>query len=198
MRPQRLLYLHGFLSDEQSAKGQFVKTKMAEDMPEVQVHTITYPIGLPDVSVGYIKHYIEQKLLVEDEAVEWAVMGSSMGGFYAQYIAQAYGVPYIMINPALDPVSVLSKHQGIHQHPRTRESFTIDERYLSQLEQYIVESKAPMDALLLLDRGDEVIDYQHALSLYQDRCKTLVYDRGDHAFQHLEDAWPHILAFLKR
>ncbi len=198
MRTRRLLYLHGFLSDEQSAKGQFVKAKMAEDLPGMQVHTITYPIGLPDVSVGYIKNYVELKLLADEEGVDWLVMGSSMGGFYAQFIAQEYGVPYIMINPALDPVSVLSEYQGTHQHPRTKESFTIDERYLSQLEQYIVESADPMDALLLLDRGDEVIDYQHALSLYQDRCKTVVFERGDHAFQHMEDAWSHILEFIKR
>ena len=201
MKTQRLLYLHGFLSDENSTKGQFVKARMAEDLPNVQVHCITYPISLPDVSVGYIKNYIEHKLLAdkqEGEAIEWAVMGSSMGGYFAQYIAREYDIPYIMINPALDPVSVLSDYLGSHQHPRTQEKFTIDEQYLAQLEAYRVELDEWEDALLLLDRGDEVIDPSHAMTTYKDRCKTLVYERGDHAFQHLEDAWPHILEFLKR
>jgi len=197
---QHLLYLHGFLSDENSIKGQFVKARMAEDWPQVKVHCMTYPIGQPKVSVGYIQNYIEYKLLSNssnDKNLQWWVMGSSMGGYFAQYIAQVYQVPYIMINPALDPVATLSAFMGQHQHPRTQEKFTIDEDYLEQLAAYQVNLKAKERALLLLDRGDEIIDYRHALDKYQDRCKTLVYERGDHAFQHMKAAWPQILAFLK-
>lgn len=197
MKIQHLLYLHGFLSDANSEKGQFVKQRMSEDLPHIKVHTITYPISLPDVSVGYIKAYIEHEMLAEDANAKWAVMGSSMGGLYAQHIAQEFEVPYIMINPALDPASVLEAFQGTHEHPKTKEAFTIDERYLSQVASYAPAVESEQDALLLLDRADEVIDYQHAAGIFQDRCKTLIFERGDHAFQHMEDAWPHVLEFLK-
>ena len=201
MKTQHLLYLHGFLSDENSVKGQFVKQRLAEDMPNVQVHCITYPISLPDISVGYIKNYIEYQMLADQSGetpIDWAVMGSSMGGYYAQYIARQYGVPYIMINPALDPVTTLSEHMGEYQHPRTREQININEQYLAQLATYEITPEAWEEALLLIDRGDEVLDPNYAMALYQDRCKCLIYEQGDHAFQHLEEAWPHILAFLKR
>ncbi|MDG4812808.1 YqiA/YcfP family alpha/beta fold hydrolase [Hydrogenovibrio sp. 3SP14C1] len=193
-----ILYLHGFLSSENSYKGQWVKAHFKEVGTEVL--TPTYPIDSPNHSIEVIESAIKESILPiieQDSSQAWCIFGSSMGGFYAQYLAQKYQVPLVMINPALDPIPLLEAYFGNHVNAATGEPFTIDQPYLKALKPFYRTPDASIKSLVLLDEKDDVIPYKIAQQHYQGVGKVLVFDDGDHAFQHLEEAWPDIKSFVE-
>ncbi|BBP43698.1 YqiA/YcfP family alpha/beta fold hydrolase [Thiosulfativibrio zosterae] len=190
-----ILYLHGFLSTGQSAKGQWFKQAFAAE--GIAVITPTYPIASPQKSIEFLETEI-QRLEAMTATSNWLVMGSSMGGFYGQYLAQKYRKPLVMINPALQAVEVLGQYQGAHVHPKTQETLVLDEWYLAELKAFTREPDASLATLLLLDEGDEVIPFQPSLTAYESSAEVLCYPGGSHAFDHLTEAWPSVLAFVKK
>jgi len=50
--------------------------------------------------------------------------------------------------------------------------------------------------LLLLDAGDEVLDYRLAEAAFRGCGKTIVYPGGSHRFDHLAEALPEIRALV--
>lgn len=207
------IYLHGFLSSGQSVKGQWFSHTVASQVhhPQsdksahlpnkhriTQVITPTYPIVSPQHSVQAIEAILLPLLDKHDLVL---LMGSSMGGFYAQFLGQKYQLPYIMINPALAPVPILAAEVGSHVNPVTGEAFCIDKDYCEALQHYDVAHLNPtINALLLVDEADEVIDVPHALSRYQalptNRFKVKCYAGGHHAFAHIDQAWLEIEHFV--
>ncbi len=207
------VYLHGFLSSANSQKGRWlVQQVQTENSPTQQaseplsnpifkeIITLTYPISSPVESVQKIETLLQDLLTQKQQPI--VLMGSSMGGYYAQFLGQKYKLTYIMINPALNPKSIFMQNLGASSNPNTGEKFIIDEVYIQQLECFdcaVLDNTIP--SMLLLDEGDEVIDLPFALGKYQAESSTVsvvhIFKEGDHAFQHLEEAWPMIKAFVK-
>lgn len=208
------IYLHGFLSSGKSQKGQWFKQQSKQlSCEDVSANlgawcfaewlTPTYPIVTPQTSMDVINQLVINHLDSEDKLV---LMGSSMGGFYARALGERYQVPYIMINPALNPLSIFSNHGGEQQHPTTGEYFEINDEYLAQLD--FIENKSlqlsnqsDVPALLLMDSDDEVIDKAYVLSKYRDGEKSYhvhCFEGGDHAFQHCEQSMPLVKNFIER
>lgn len=200
------VYLHGFLSSQNSLKAQWFK----ETLPTLldsngnkmacRVLTPDYPMCNPHESVDYLEHFLKQAGLLSFESNDqWFLAGSSMGGFYAQYLAHAYNKPYIMINPALDPMGLFKEYEGDHTNPHTAEQIKVDTEYREDLKDYYQHPSQRLVSLLLLDKGDEVIAYDLAERLYsvkQIMHKTLAFEGGDHAFQHLEQSKDTIKQFI--
>ncbi|HHS99635.1 MAG TPA: hypothetical protein ENK73_02150 [Thiomicrospira sp.] len=212
MRACICVYLHGFLSSGNSEKGQWLKQELAKEQsghsndesPHVfsQIITLTYPIKSPKDSVDNIESILLEALENNSNVV---LMGSSMGGYYAQCLGQKYNIPYIMINPALHPEPIFRESIGAHTNPATGERFTINEGYISDLKKYDVETPNPKIAtLLLIDKDDEVIDVNYAISRYQADLKnknslnnrSVIYSGGDHRFVHMQQAWSEIKKFV--
>ncbi|MDX1351737.1 MAG: YqiA/YcfP family alpha/beta fold hydrolase [Thiomicrorhabdus sp.] len=205
------VYLHGFLSSGKSEKGQWLTQQIADENKVVQPPlftefiTVTYPIKSVQDSVHEIEKIIAQYPKKQNKII---LLGSSMGGYYAQYLGQKYQLPYIMINPALNPVPVFVENQGEHINPSTGEMVKIDKNYIADLQRYdVCTLKQTVPALLLIDKDDEVIDVAFAIQRYQplanrdktDSCfETVIYSGGDHRFIHMEDAWPKIKAFIQK
>ncbi|MCF6298596.1 MAG: hypothetical protein L3J01_01810 [Thiomicrorhabdus sp.] len=210
------VYLHGFLSSGKSQKGRWFAEQMAQEnhldssalkeggekMTTFQKWlTPTYPLASPQASIAAIEKLIVP--LLKTPEIPLLLIGSSMGGFYAQYLGQKYGLPYVMINPALNPIPIFEQHLGRHKNTVTGESFCIDLAYIQQLKAMMFDTvEQPLNkhipALLLLDEGDEVIDVPFALALYSPLTPAFqvqVYEGGNHAFQHLEEAWCDIKRF---
>ncbi|MDX1348216.1 MAG: YqiA/YcfP family alpha/beta fold hydrolase [Thiomicrorhabdus chilensis] len=199
------VYLHGFLSSGNSLKGQWFKQAFAgqKSSSSSSIHcrvlTPTYPMQDPQESMRFLHQFIKQTGLLNSES-KWFLAGSSMGGFYARYLAHYYRVPLLMINPALDPIALMSNYYGVHYNPHTREELFIDQIYRDKLAEFYPQTATkPLDSLLLLDKGDGVIPYQSTLKHYEkdDRQQCQIFEGGDHAFQHLEEAKPKIELFLR-
>ncbi|BBN59656.1 YqiA/YcfP family alpha/beta fold hydrolase [Hydrogenovibrio marinus] len=192
-----ILYLHGFLSSGEGHKAQWYKKAFASLGIEVLVPT--YPQSSPEASIAYLKTIIEHEVLLKPTTPTWQIFGSSMGGFYGEYLAELYAVPLVMVNPALDPVPIFEQNIGEYDHPKTGEHIVIDEAYIESLKQYITPSAITTPSRLLLDKGDEVIPYEFAYEKYREvsSSKVLAFEGGDHAFQHLEASWDEVRGFIE-
>lgn len=199
------LYLHGFLSSGQSQKGQWFKSQLRGSFQANKKSnfkdwlTPTYPIGQVSNSIEKIEGELTDLLEQKEKIV---LLGSSMGGFYAQYFGQKYGLPYVMINPALNPEKVFNENLGVHENPATGETVNITKDYIDQLMAFKCDNlDSSIHSLMLIDQDDEVIDVSYALKQYPQgshkHSDTVVYSGGDHSFIHLNEAWTEINCFVK-
>lgn len=164
--------------------------------PEWTVVTPTYPHQSPTQTLDYLAKQLAELLQTHSSGV---LVGASMGGFYARYLANQFHLPAVLINPALDPLPLFSPYLGWHTHPYTQEYFEINQPYLKALQSYSLDSQAypaKKDLLILLDKGDEVIPFTKVWSDYNHQAQVLCYEGGSHAFEHLEQAEKIIKAFF--
>ncbi len=129
------------------------------------------------------------------------LMGSSLGGYYAQYLGVHPGVisKLVLINPALQPQITLQPYIGQQTNMVTGAAFIFSQQNYNELAQFEVSAEdiiAP--TLVLLDEGDEIIDYRFAEELYKNSARVIVYPGGSHWFDHMDEAIPEIASFYRR
>jgi predicted esterase YcpF (UPF0227 family) len=178
----RLLYLHGLDSSAASAKALALRSGLAP----LPVLAITYPAHQPAQAVAQLSTWIGELCA----AGPVALVGSSMGGFYGQYLARQFPVRHLyLINPALRPWELLPRFLGSRQVAATGECYELRPEHAAATRPYGVEGvNDEVPTTLFLDRGDEVIDYRTALAIYADQGRLVVFDGGSHAFEHLAEA----------
>jgi uncharacterized protein len=185
-----IIYLHGFLSSPQSQKAQktlaFVKTHYPQLTIEIP-KLASYPQPAVDI--------IEQ--LVERHTGKIChFIGSSLGGFLSTYMVQKYGGKAVIINPAVRPYELLADYLGSHINPYTAENFVLEACHIQQLHNLDVSLIGlPQNYWVLLQTGDETLDYRQALQKYQG-AKLTVEEGGDHSFKDFERFLPEIFRFL--
>ena len=192
MRTTHLLYLHGFRSSPQSAKAQIMAQRVQALHPGVTWWCPQLPAS-PAQAVA----------LLLQGTVEWpraqmAVMGSSLGGFYAAWLSAHLAIPAVLINPAVHPSRDLARYIGEHpvwQDPAQSISFEpAHVQELMQLESQCVPTR-PL-TLAFIAKGDEVLDWREMLARHQAGQVRLI-EGSDHALSDFEDHLPQILDFLQ-
>ena len=190
-----IFYLHGFSSGSQSHKAGIIKNYLKE----YEIYIPNYKSHHPDNAVEYLKQYIEKRIKDKNQK-SVMLMGSSLGGYYAQYLATQYDFisAVILINPCLQPEETLASQVGEQKNIVTGELFHFSISDLSAMTQYDVsEDKLFSPTLVLLDEGDDLIDYRFAARKYREKGRVVVYPGGDHWFRHMDEALPEIEAFYK-
>lgn len=139
---------------------------------------------------------------VAAEVDEWpkdtmAVAGSSLGGFYATWVAERTGCKAALLNPAIDPARDLAKYIGEQtQFHNPQERFFFRPEYVQQLlDLQCGALQQPERYLAVIAKGDEVLDWREMLARYA-ACKVLLLDGGDHAISDFADHLPAVLEFL--
>lgn len=187
-----IIYLHGFKSSALSIKGQLLNDYC-------HCH-LSHHVYLPDLNMqpqdvlDKISNLIEQ---LDDVAL----VGSSLGGFYATQLVAKYGIPAVLINPAMRPWQLFRDLFGIEQIPyQVTEQWTLDDAQLDHLERMAVPFVQDADKILvLLQQGDEVLDYRAAEQYYSTAPHTsllMTEMHGNHAMEDFADKIPMILEFL--
>ena len=124
-----------------------------------------------------------------------AVAGSSLGGFYSTCLAERFGCKAVLINPAVRPHLLLKKYLGENTNYNTAETWVLNESHIEQLREMDVEAiTRPERYLLMLQKGDETLDYRQALEKYKD-CPLVLEEGGDHSFLGFENHIEQILKF---
>ena len=190
----QIIYLHGFQSSPMSKKGQQLQ-QYCTTVEHADVH-------LPDLNKPP-KHVLRDisKLIESLPLDQVRLVGSSLGGFYATYLVAKYGCPAVLINPAMQPWQLFEDLFGIEQIPlKVTDSWTLDADQLQQL-QSIADTKLKHadKILVLLQRGDEVLDYRQAQRYYnaaQPSALILTDADGNHAMDDFEEKLPFVLRFL--
>jgi uncharacterized protein len=180
-----LVYLHGLNSSSRSFKAQ----RLREALAPRPVVAVDYPAHRPADAIACLCAFFSG-LRGEPGGDVPTVVGSSMGGFYGQYLARRFRFSHLfMINPALTPWSLFREHVGTDLTTADGETYLVSEALIDSTRPYGVAD--PCDGTpttLFLERGDEVIDTRVAERLYADCGRLLIWDDGDHAFQHLDEA----------
>lgn len=184
-----LLYIHGFNSSPQSHKAQQTRAWLAAEHPEIAFHC-PFLSAYPDVAMAQL----DAELAALPDPVY--LMGSSMGGFYATWLAAQRGARAVLINPAVRPWLGRDYLLGPQANHHTGELAVIEPRHLDALRAWEVDPlPCPQDLLVLLQTGDEVLDYRQAEDKYR-ACRLVVEAGGDHGFQHFERHFAPIHAFF--
>ncbi|MEH6557772.1 MAG: YqiA/YcfP family alpha/beta fold hydrolase [Oceanicoccus sp.] len=186
-----LIYIHGFQSSCQSEKAQ--ETRLF-----LEKNSLPIDFAAPTLSNYPLESYRQlQQLIEQNQSRQIALMGSSMGGFTATALAQHYGLSAVVINPAVRPYELMSSFLGPNKNPYTGIAFTLQDQHVKELQQMEVRKISdPSRLMVLLQTGDEVLDYQKAVEFYRD-CPQIVEKGGDHRFQNFEKHLPDVIKFLE-
>ena len=189
-RRQGVVYLHGFNSSPASHKArQFVDYCQARGLRDISVPALPPD---PAAVVAHVERCIEAR---GAESIALLV-GSSLGGFYATWLAQRHGIKAALINPAVAPgVRLETEFLGPQRNMYTGEEYVFTREHAAFLRALAIRNiSRPADFLVLLQTGDEVLDYRDALELYAD-CQLVVQQGGSHAFDNFSAMLPRILRF---
>ena len=127
-----------------------------------------------------------------------AVVGSSLGGFYATWVAEETGCRAVLLNPAVDPARDLARHIGEQtawHDPQQRFYFAPEYvQELRALEKGPV--REPASYFAVIAKGDELLDWREMTGRYPGiRVKLL--EGSDHAISDFDDHLPDVLSFLQ-
>jgi len=189
-----LLYLHGFRSSPLSTKAR----RMAQVIDDLNAHgaTITWLCPQLPPSPALAMQQLQEE--IRDWPVDrMAVIGSSLGGFYATVLAEATGCRAVLLNPAVDPARDLARHIGEHAswHDPAERFFFLPE--------YVDELRAMQPAVItsparyftLIATGDEVLDWREMRARYAGSPGVLI-EGSDHALSDFDRHLPALLDFL--
>ena len=123
------------------------------------------------------------------------LVGSSLGGFYATYLAEKYGWKAVLVNPAVHADRLLRSAIGPQTNWHTGEKWTLTETHIAELASLdVARISHPERYLLLVQTGDEVLDYRDAVSYYAG-ARHCIETGGDHGFTGFERHFSTILDF---
>jgi hypothetical protein len=183
-----IVYLHGFNSAPQSHKAQAMLRYME-----------ARGLGARFVCPGLPHRPEEAIALVEREIARQpegpvTLVGSSLGGFYATHLAEARGLRAVLLNPAVRPGRDLESYLGIQRNLYTGEEYDLTRDHVAAWRRLDVAAIHPERYLLIVETGDEVLDYREAVAKYAG-ARQVVVPGGDHTLKSFPEHLPLILEF---
>jgi uncharacterized protein len=192
MAVTHLLYLHGFRSSPQSVKARQVAARVRERHPQV----VWWCPQLPPSPQAAIDMLMSQ--ISDWPKTSMAVMGSSLGGFYATCVAEAVGCRAVLLNPAIHPARDLARYIGEQTAWHDPgEHFFFEPRFVEELRALEGRPLARPDKYFaVIAKGDEVLNWQEMAGRYAGaRIKLL--EGSDHALTDFERHIDEIFEFLQ-
>lgn len=192
MKTTHLLYLHGFRSSPNSMKAVKVGERVQRNHPAVHWWCPQLPPS-PREAVELIQHGI----------ANWphegmAVVGSSLGGFYATHVALDTGCRAVLLNPAVDPARDLAKYIGEQtawHNPEER--FYFRPEYVDELRDLAGGTLPhPERVMAVIAKGDEVLDWREMVGRYPGVNLKLL-EGSDHAISDFDDHIDEVFAHLQ-
>ncbi|MDX1374373.1 MAG: YqiA/YcfP family alpha/beta fold hydrolase [Burkholderiales bacterium] len=183
-----IIYLHGFISAPASKKARTLQAYLQARGLGARFACPALP-DRPEAAVALI-----ESTYAAHAAQGPTFVGSSLGGFYATWFAEKYRRRAVLINPAMRPDLGLASRLGPQRNLYTDEAFELTPAHLAAWRALVVEHVDPERYLLLLETGDEVLDWREAARRYEG-ARTVIRDGGDHSLQSFAEHIPRILAF---
>ncbi|MDR0203430.1 MAG: esterase [Delftia acidovorans] len=191
MTTTHLLYLHGFRSSPQSNKARILADHIATKHSQVRWWCPQLPPSPREATA-----------LIAEGIANWprqnmAVVGSSLGGYYASWVAQLARCKSVMINPAVNPARDLERHIGEQSNWHDPEDvFYFRPEYIDELRQLDTRDlTAAAPEMVLIAEGDEVLDWREMSERYP-HALQLVQENGDHALSNFPEYLERIDEFL--
>ena len=185
-----LLYLHGFRSSPQSAKARRMAEWVREHRPDLCWLCPQLPPS-PREAVAQQLEYVRDWPMASS-----AVVGSSLGGFYATALSERLGWRAVLLNPAIDPARDLAKYIGENKAWHSDQQFYFRAEYVDELRALTpAHLTRPERYFAVIAKGDEVLDWREMNARYAG-CRIKLLEGGDHALSDFDSHLPGIVAFL--
>lgn len=183
-----ILYLHGFNSSPASHKARTMEKYLAERGLGGRFACPALP-HRPAEAIA-----LAEALLAGRDGGGVTLVGSSLGGYYATWLAEKHGCRAILIQPAVFPHIGLEQYLGKQKNPYTGAEYELTRAHLQGWRDLWAENIDPERYLLLLETGDEVLDYRDAVRRYEG-ARMVIREGGDHMLQSFPEHLPRMVAF---
>jgi uncharacterized protein len=187
-----VVYLHGFRSSPRSSKARMTGDAIAHRVEQgapiewycPQLH------ASPQESMDMVRRHIDAS-----KADRLSVIGSSLGGFYTNYLAEQYGCKGIALNPAVRAGRELEPHVGMMTAYDSEEPFDFRAEYIDELNRMQVESiTLPERYLLLAATGDELLDWREMAAFYPS-AQQIIIQGSDHGIHNYSEYLDSVVGF---
>ena len=190
--PAGILYLHGFCSAPSSWKARLLAERMAERGLADRYYCPALSIE-PEEAIAQCESLIAAHSQTFPGA-PLTLVGSSLGGYLATHLAEKHGLNAVLLNPAVVAPLSLARYLGPQTNFYTGETFILTERHLDGIRALDVERVTPGRYLLLVETGDEVLDYRLAVDRYTG-SRQIVVEGGEHSLRSFPDHLPQLFEF---
>ena len=180
-----IVYLHGFNSSPQSHKARVLGEYMTKRGLGAEFACPKLPPS-PREAVRIIRDIAG--------TAGPCYVGSSLGGYYATYAVETWGGRAVLVNPAIEPHIGLRTYLGAQKNLYTGEPYELTEDHLEQWRELYAPRITPSRYLLLVETGDEVLDYRQAVQRYAG-AQQVVIEGGDHSLRSFPEQLERILRF---
>ena len=182
-----ILYLHGFNSSPTSLKARRLADALA-------ARGLGEQFFCPALSHVPEEAIAQAEAIIEAQPGPLTLVGSSLGGFYATCLAERHGLRAALINPLVALPLLVNSFIGEHVDLYTGVRFNFTTEHVEQLQTLETPHVTPENYLLLVETGDEVLDYRQAVARYAG-CRQRVFEGGDHSFTHFAELLPQLLEY---
>ena len=183
-----ILYLHGFNSSPASHKAQVLARYLAARGLAARYACPALPPLATDAIAAI------DALVARHARAPICFAGSSLGGYYATFLAEKHDARAVLLNPAIEPHVGLRAYLGEQKNLHTGEPYQLTEAHLRDWQRLWVPRITPARYLLIVETGDEVLDYRRAVARYAG-AEQIVVQGGDHSLHSFERHLPRIAEF---
>ncbi|MEY4765309.1 MAG: hypothetical protein RI907_1982 [Pseudomonadota bacterium] len=191
--PTHLIYLHGFRSSPRSFKARQLAEAVSA-LPEGMRPVWACPQLPPSPAAAW--RTIDE-LTRDWPAESMAVVGSSLGGFYATVLAERRGCRAAVINPAVAPARDLAAYIGEqHTYDDPADRFFVQPGFMAEFEALApYPITRPERYWALVAQGDEVLDWREMAAAYAGTQLSIL-PGGDHAVSDFAQHQPALMRWL--
>ena len=185
-----ILYFHGFASSSDSDKAKLIKNHISEISKDIKIFT-------PDLSNNFQEANNQIIELIKNNEKDIVFMGSSLGGYYANFFADINNAKAILINPAIPPLKGFEEYLGENENYSTGEKFNVSKEDIKFLRSLVVKEFGNQKKLLvLLESGDEVLNYAETVKYFKGSNIDITFG-GSHSYESMANKLEKIVKFLE-
>ena len=189
-----ILYLHGFRSSPGSFKAKMLADKMAQ-LGRAEEYLCPHLPASPKLAIEMAEQLMQQAFDAGLAASQLTLIGSSLGGYYATFLAEKHGCRAVLLNPAVKPPRDLAQYVGVSTEYHSGQPFEFKREYIAQLLALAVPRiTQPERYFLIAATGDEVLDWQEMIAHYP-AARNRVIKGSDHGISDFERYRDEVLAF---
>ena len=185
----KIIYLHGFNSSAESKKSKILDSYLKEEK--------LIDLESPNLYTSPSKAISQIEKIIKEYSNRVCLVGSSLGGLYATFVADKYDLKSVTINPVVrNHISGMKDLVGSHKNFHTDEEYEFTMKdYLDLQKLGLKELKNPLNHLSLIKMSDEVLDHNKTLA-YFSKSYVLSEKGGNHSYDDFYEKIPLILDFM--
>jgi len=187
-----IIHLHGFASVGTGVKYDALVAEFGED----NVISPNLPLNPDDVEP--MLDSIVRECAKREKSTPIVFVGTSLGGFWANYMSQKWDCPCVLVNPSMFPSHTMFFVSGMTMcNFATGLPFTVPIDIVPSFmkrEKFLEDNTNGELINLFVARDDNILDYKVTLRQTPQTASTQIFEDGGHRF---EKHWPSVLEKIK-